>query len=70
MPNQPATFNKTVRVDGDLWDRAGQIATVQGTTRAGVINAFLRWYTGDPTAKLPTPATRAGTGNDPQGERS
>jgi hypothetical protein len=58
MPNQPATFNKTVRIEGDLWDRAGQIATVQGGTRASEINAFLRWYTGEPGAQLPEPATR------------
>lgn len=62
MPNQPATFNKTVRIEGDLWDRAGQVAGAQGTTRAGAINAFLRWYTGQDDAKLPEPATRTDNG--------
>jgi antitoxin component of RelBE/YafQ-DinJ toxin-antitoxin module len=61
MPNQPATFNKTVRVEQDLWDRAGQVATAQGLTRAAVVNAFLRWYVGELDAQLPTPATRKET---------
>ena len=61
MPNQPATFNKTVRIEEDLWDRAGQIAGAQGLTRAAVINAFLRWYVGEPDAQLPEPATRKET---------
>lgn len=58
MPNQPATFNKTVRVEQDLWDRAGAVAKAQGATRASVVNAFLRWYVGELDAQLPTPAER------------
>lgn len=61
MPNQPATFNKTVRVEEHLWDRAGAVATAQGTTRAAAINAFLRWYVGEVDAQLPKPATRKET---------
>ena len=58
MPNQPATFNKTVRIEQDLWDRAGEVAAAQDSTRAAVINQFLRWYIGEPGARLPTSAQR------------
>lgn len=58
MPNQPATFNKTIRIEASLWNRAGEIAKAQGGSRATVINAFLRWYTGEPGAELPEPAQR------------
>jgi ferritin len=61
MPNQPATFNKTVRVEQKLWEHAGAVAAAQSTTRAAVVNAFLRWYVGELDAQLPTPATRKET---------
>lgn len=52
MPGK-GTANRTIRVDADLWNRAGEEASKAGTDRATVIKEFLRWYVADPDAKLP-----------------
>lgn len=53
MPGK-GTRNRTIRVDADLWNRAGDAATDAGTDRATVIKDFLRWYVGEPDAALPS----------------
>jgi len=52
MPGK-GTRNRTIRVDLDLWTRAGEAAESAGTDRATVIKEFLRWYVGEPGAKIP-----------------
>jgi hypothetical protein len=52
MPGK-GTRNRTIRVDDDLWNRAGDEAHKVGTDRATVIKEFLRWYVGEPDADLP-----------------
>lgn len=63
MPNKPAAgqINANVRMPRHLWDNAGQVAAAQGTDRGTEVRNFLRWWTGEPDAKLPTPAVRAAT---------
>lgn len=60
MPNQPAAgqVSPNVRMPRPLWENAGAVASAQGTDRGTVIKQFLRWYTGEPGAELPSPATR------------
>jgi len=41
-----------------LWQKAGEVATAQGTDRTAEIIRFLRWYVGEKDAELPTPASR------------
>jgi Arc/MetJ family transcription regulator len=50
MPNVEGTPRKTVRVDDDLWTRAGQ--AVGEKRRGEVIRDFLRWLTHE-TDELP-----------------
>jgi hypothetical protein len=66
MPNQPAEgqVSPKVRMPRELWENAGAVTSAQGTDRATVIKAFLRWYTGEPKAELPAPAVR-----EPGGDR-
>jgi hypothetical protein len=63
MPNQPAEGQVTpnLRMPKALWENAGEVAQAQGTNRGAVIKQFLRWYTGEPDAQLPEPATRKET---------
>ncbi len=42
----------------DLWTNAKSIATASGIDGSKAVLAFLRWYTGEPGAQLPEPATR------------
>ena len=46
MPNKPRASNphRSVRVENELWDKAGEIAEEQGTTRSAVIQEALRAY--------------------------
>jgi len=53
VPNQPKTPNRAVRVDGQVWEDAGQASAAMGTDRTKLINQFLRWYLRRPGAKLP-----------------
>ena len=53
MPNKPRTQHRSVRIDDETWEAAGQAAAATGTDRAKVINEFLRWYLRRPGAKLP-----------------
>jgi hypothetical protein len=50
MPNVEKTPRKTVRVDHELWDRAGR--AVGEKRRGEVIRDFLRWLTHE-TDELP-----------------
>ena len=50
MPNVEKTPRKTVRVDHDLWDRAGRAVGERG--RGEAIRDFLRWLTHE-TDELP-----------------
>jgi Arc/MetJ family transcription regulator len=58
MPGK-GTTRRTIRVDADLWTRAGEQAVEGGTDRATVIKEFLRWYVGEPDAELPGREGRA-----------
>lgn len=51
MPNVEKTPRQTVRIEKDLWDRAG--AVVGPRNRGAVIRDFLRWLTHE-TDDLPT----------------
>ncbi|MFJ2579994.1 hypothetical protein [Kitasatospora aureofaciens] len=51
MPNVEKTPRQTIRVEKDLWDRAGQV--VGARNRGAVIRDFLRWLTHE-TDELPT----------------
>ena len=46
MPNKPRASNphRSVRVENELWDKAGEIAKERGTTRSAVIQEALRAY--------------------------
>ena len=46
MPNKPRANNphRSVRVENDLWQAAGEVAKEQGTTRAAIIQEALRQY--------------------------
>lgn len=53
------TTPRHMRIPDDLWERIGQIATVQGTSRAAITIELLRWYAeeyGQPAMpRLPIP---------------
>lgn len=53
MSPSRGTPTKPVRVDADLWERFGAAAEGQGTDRSALIRDFMRWYIGDPKAKMP-----------------
>lgn len=46
MPNKPRPENRhrMVRVEDELWRKAGEVAAEQGTTRSAVIRDALRRY--------------------------
>lgn len=50
MPNVEKTPRQTVRVEKDLWDRAGEVVGPRG--RGEAIRSFLRWLTHE-TDELP-----------------
>lgn len=50
MPNVEKTPRQTIRVDRELWDKAG--AAVGTRNRGAVIRDFLRWLTHE-TDELP-----------------
>lgn len=43
-PNSPATPNRNVRVDDELWDEVERIAGDQGTTSSEIVRRALRSY--------------------------
>lgn len=45
----------------DLRDNVDAVAKASGTDRSKALTAFCRWYTGEPDAQLPEPATRKET---------
>jgi len=63
MPNKRADGLVMARVwvPEHVWKNAGAVATASGTDRSKAVLAFLRWYTGEPDAQLPEPATRKET---------
>jgi hypothetical protein len=46
------TPRQTIRVDADLWAAFGERADPD---RSSVLREFMRWYTGQPGAKIPRP---------------
>lgn len=69
MANQRAedAFKANFWTTRDLWTLFGNVTSAEGIDRTKDLINFMRWRTGDPDAKLPTPATRAGDGRDPHG---
>ncbi|WP_125673643.1 hypothetical protein [Amycolatopsis sp. WAC 04182] len=63
MPNKRAEGLVMARVwlPEDVWKNAGAVAEASGTDRSKAVLAFLRWYTAEPGAELPTPAERTET---------
>ncbi|MEV5131653.1 hypothetical protein AB0K87_14395 [Streptomyces sp. NPDC053705] len=70
MPNVEKTPRQTIRVERELWDKAGQAVGVRN--RGAVIRDFLRWLTHE-TDQLPArPAAdrdNAQSAESPQGTR-
>ena len=44
MPNKPATPNRSVRLDDELWDRVRQRADDERVTMSEVVRRALRAY--------------------------
>jgi hypothetical protein len=44
---EPHTTPRHIRIPDDLWEQCGDLATLQGKSRAAVINELLRWYVHD-----------------------
>lgn len=47
------TPTRPIRVDLDLWGRAGEASKSEGTDRSAIIREFLRWYLREADAELP-----------------
>ncbi len=47
------TPTRPIRVDLEMWDRAGKAAKAQGTDRSATIREVRHWYLREPGAKLP-----------------
>lgn len=60
MPNVEKTPRQTVRVEKELWDKAG--VAVGPRNRGSVIRDFLRWLTHE-TDELPTRPEKAREGD-------
>lgn len=55
------TPTRPIRVDLELWGRAGEATAAASTDRSAIIREFLRWYLREPGAKLPRrPDTNGG----------
>lgn len=44
---------QSFRLPAQLWKRFSDVAKERGTNRSEVLRSFIRWYVGDPDAKLP-----------------
>ncbi|WP_328893849.1 hypothetical protein [Streptomyces sp. NBC_00236] len=62
MPNVEKTPRQTIRVERELWDKAGQ--AVGARNRGAVIRDFLRWLTHE-TDQLPQRPADAERDNAP-----
>lgn len=47
------TARQTIRAEVPLWERFDEAATSVRSDRSAVLREFMRWYSGDPGAKLP-----------------
>jgi Ribbon-helix-helix protein, copG family. len=45
---------RTIRVDGELWERVGEVARQLRTTRSEMIRSYLLWLVGTPGARPPS----------------
>jgi hypothetical protein len=47
------TARQTIRAEEPLWVRFDEAATAADSDRSEVLREFMRWYSGEPGAKLP-----------------
>jgi hypothetical protein len=53
MPDKPKTPHRVVRIDDELWTKAGAAVNAAGTDRSALVREFLRWYVRESGAALP-----------------